>query len=140
MSGMRGPRVPAICVVLNSPSYPSRAVLRTHALCADPKTAPTLATRTDYLLVSVQRTTGDVVVTPTGRHLDATVVFESIRLVAVQRCVDSCGLGRRNRSKESHQFCERPSTASGATDVRQSVCKRNAVERSGLHLWVISRR
>jgi hypothetical protein len=106
----------------------------------DPKTAPTLATRTDYLLVSVQRTTGDVVVTPTGRHLDATVVFESIRLIAVQRCVDSCGQCRRNCSKESHQFCERPNTAFGATDVRQSVCKRNAVERSGLHLWVISRR
>jgi hypothetical protein len=40
--------------------------------------------------------------------LDATVVFESIRLVAVQRCVDICGLCRRNRSKESHQFLRAP--------------------------------
>jgi hypothetical protein len=60
MSGMRGPRVPAICVVLNSPSYPSRAILRAQVLCAGPKTAPTLAARTDYLLVSVRHATGEV--------------------------------------------------------------------------------
>jgi hypothetical protein len=72
--------------------------------------------------------------------LDVTVVSESVRLVAVQRCVDIRGLCRRHRGRERHKFCERPNTASGATDVRQSACKRNAVERSGIHLWVISRR